>query len=265
MLMYPAFARIAALIGNQSRASMLFALLDGREMPASELAARGQCSPQSASSHFSKLVHGGLLSVRTVGRLRLFRLASDEVAYAIETLASIAPVGTIVSLSQHNMMTRLREARSCYDHLAGRLGVLLTDALLRRDVIAMDPATTAFTLTIAGEQLLTELGINVAALHAKRRVLTRVCMDWTERRHHLAGSLGAAVLEHFVTGHWVQRHSKDRSLFVTPKGHHELERLFGLRLASEGAMHDSDGVSSRTIHIVDATVDERRFIASNQE
>ncbi len=265
MRMYPALARIAALIGNQSRARMLFALLDGHEIPASELAARSQCSPQSASSHFIKLIRGGLLSVRTVGRLRLYRLASDEVAYAIETLASIAPVGTTVSLSQHNMMSRLREARSCYDHLAGRLGVLFTDALLRRDVIAIDPVRTAFTLTSAGELLLTDLGINVTVLRAKRRALTRVCMDWTERRHHLAGSLGAAVLEHFLTAHWVQRHSPDRSLLVTPKGHHELERLFGLRLAREGAMHDSGGVSSRTIYVEDAAVDERRFIASGRK
>ncbi len=263
--MYPDLASIAALIGHQGRAKMLFALLDGREMPAFELAARSRCSPQSASSHFSKLVRGGLLSVRTVGRLRLFRLASDDVAYAIETLASIAPVGTTVSLSQHNMMSRLREARSCYDHLAGRLGVLLTDALLRRKVIVIAPAGQAFKLTSAGEQLLTELGLNVSALRAKRRPLTRICMDWTERRQHLAGSLGAALLEHLLTAQWVQRRSKDRSLLVTPKGHHDLERLFGLRLAGEGAMHNSRGVSSRTIYVGNAAVDERRSIASSRK
>src|SRR5215469_3883673 len=129
--MMPDLGVVARLIGDPVRTRMLFSLLDGGELSATELARRGDATPQSASAHLAKLVDGGLLVVRTDGRRRLFRLRTPEIAHAIEVLGSIAPVAPVSSLNAHSLMERLRLARSCYDHPAGRLGVGLTDALVR--------------------------------------------------------------------------------------------------------------------------------------
>jgi len=211
---------------------MLFALLDGNEVSASELACRAKASAQSASGHLSKLVEGGLLTARTAGRQRLFRLASPHVASAVETLASIAPATPIVSLGQHNAMRRVREARSCYDHLAGRLGVAVTEALVARGAIAL--GDREFDVTRLGSRFLRSIGVDVAAAREHRRSFARACMDWTERRWHLAGSLGSLLLQQMLQQQWVRRSSSDRSLHVTPAGQRELIRTFGLRFGSDG-------------------------------
>jgi len=222
-------ADVAALIGDRTRAAMLLALLDGGALPASELAYRGAASPQAASAHLRKLADGRLLAVTASGRQRLYRLATHEVARALETLLSIAAPPRIVALNQHSAALRLREARLCYDHLAGRLGVAVTDALVTRGLLRADQ--TEFHVTRRGERFFEGLGINVPALRGRRRVLARPCMDWTERRPHLAGNLGMHLRDCFISNAWVTRHARDRSLRLTERGRREMERLFGLDAA----------------------------------
>jgi len=224
--MMPNVAKIAGLIGEPVRAQMLFALLDGKELSASELAFRGGASPQSASAHLAKLVHGGLLRVRNAGRQRLFRFASDEVAHAIEVLATIAPSAPITSLNQEIAMHRLRRARTCYDHLAGRLGVRITEALTGLGALHMN--SNAFAMTLIGERIFTDIGVDLQAVRASRRHFARACMDWTERRHHLAGALGAALLDQFIQNQWVRRDARDRSLELTTRGHGDIATMFGV-------------------------------------
>lgn len=207
---------------------MLIALIDGRELPASELAFRAGASPSSASTHLAKLVDGGLLTVTAAGRQRLFRLASPEVGQALEVLAAIARPARIVALNQNIALHRLRAARSCYDHLAGRLGVAVTDALLSQG--ALHRAGASYEVTQRGQRLFRRLGIDLAAARQTRRNFARPCLDWTERRPHLAGSLGAALLQHFLSAGWVARSPRDRALRVSPEGCAELERHFRIRL-----------------------------------
>jgi DNA-binding transcriptional ArsR family regulator len=224
----PNLAKTAALIGDPVRARMLFTLLDGRELPASELAFLAQSSPQAASSHLSKLVAGGLIVRRSAGRQKFFRLASAGVADAIETLASISPVEPIVSLGQHTAMRRLREARSCYDHLAGKLGVNVTEALMANGAIVR--CDSSFELTPFGRLFFRNFDIDVEALCKARRSVVRACMDWTERRHHLAGSLAASLLDYFIARDWLRRNARDRALQITQEGRHSLQEIFQCRL-----------------------------------
>ena len=223
----PDIAAVAALIAEPVRAAILFALLDGRELPAGELALRAAASPQAASTHLAKLVAGGLILPRPVGRQRLFRLASAEIGVAIEALAAIAPARKVVALGQSASIQHLREARSCYDHLAGKLGVALTQHFLASKAIRLLEGD--FVVTRRGEEQFSALGIDIAEARAKRRGFARACMDWTERRPHLAGSLGAAVRERFLAAGWVERNPHDRALRVTAKCTAELARL-GIRL-----------------------------------
>ena len=222
----PDVAATAALIGDPVRAAMLLALLDGAALPATELAYRGGASPQAASAHLRKLVDGRLLTVAASGRQRRYRLAGRDVAQAIEALLSVAPPRRIVALTQSFAMDRLRAARTCYDHLAGRLGIALTDGLVRRGAIR--PANGEFRVTERGEGVFGDLGIDVAELRHARRALARACADWTERRPHLAGSLGKALLDRFVANAWLVRSSADRSVRLTTRGERAVVRLLGV-------------------------------------
>ncbi len=226
---YPDIAEIGALIGDPGRAAMLLALLDGRDVPASELAARANVTPQAASAHLKKLLAAGLLRGRASGRHRLFSLASAEVAHAIEALATIAQPARIVALSQSTQFDRLRAARSCYDHLAGRLGVALTDWLVREGAIA--PAGAHFTLDRAAERIFGDLRVDIAQARALHRAFARACLDWTERRAHLAGGLGAALLRCFLEHGWIVRNANDRAIAITPQGARELQRRFAIDAA----------------------------------
>jgi DNA-binding transcriptional ArsR family regulator len=224
----PDVAEVAATIGDPGRAAMLFALLGGGDLPASELAHRAGVSPQAATAHLKKLVGAGLLAVRTSGRHRLFRLASPEVGHAIETLAAIAKPPAIVALRQSSAMQRLREARSCYDHLAGKLGVGVARRLIERGIVRL--SARSFSVTADGARELARLGIDLDAAGDARRSFARACMDWTERQPHIAGSLGASILQLFLKRKWVVRNTADRSLLVTPAGRIALERTFHIHL-----------------------------------
>ncbi len=224
----PGIATVAALIGEPARAAMLCALLDGGERPAGELALLGAVAPNAASAHLAKLVAGGLIVARTEGRQRLFRLAGPNVARAVEALLAIAPPPKIVALSQSRVAGDLRAARSCYDHLAGQLGVAVTEALVARG--ALVPDVQAYRLTGRGAEFFTSLDVDLEALRGTRRHFARQCLDWSERRPHLAGALGSALRSVFLHRSWVARKPGGRVLRVTPAGREWLSATLSIDL-----------------------------------
>ncbi|HUN28835.1 MAG TPA: helix-turn-helix transcriptional regulator [Alphaproteobacteria bacterium] len=221
----PDVAEVAALIGDPGRAAMLLALFDGGELTASDLALRGGMTPQAATAHLKKLIVAGLLAGRAQGRHRFFRLTSPDVAHAIEALTAIAKPARITALDQSRSLERMRLARTCYDHLAGRLGVAVTEHLVERG--AIEPAGADFLLGRHGRRIFSSLEIDVEAVRAHRRRFARACVDWTERRAHLAGGLGASVLDCFLRNRWVARNATDRALRITPEGARQLAARFG--------------------------------------
>jgi DNA-binding transcriptional ArsR family regulator len=219
-------ATIAAAIGHPARGAMLLAMLGGRALPATDLARAAQVSRSTASAHLAQLTSAGLVTVERQGRHRYHRLAGEEVAEAIERLAAIAPATPVRSLGDSNRKTAQRAARSCYDHLAGELGVALADRLC--DIGALDRST----LVLADPAPFAALGIDVDALGRGRRPVTRSCLDWTERRPHLAGALGAAMLAALLDDGWVVRRTRSRAVAVTPRGRAGLQDALGLDVAA---------------------------------
>jgi len=219
----------AALIGDPARAAILAALCDGRAQPASALAYAARVTPQSASNHLAKLLEGGLLAVEVEGRHRYYRLASPQVAAAIEALAHLAPRVRSLDAPLTSKARRLRFSRSCYDHLAGRLGVAVAAELEARFYLAApDPASKRYAVTDAGRRWLNELGVEVDALKPTAAGLARRCLDWTERRHHLAGPLGVALMARLLDLGWLRRDGPGRAIGVTPIGVSELRRLLDI-------------------------------------
>lgn len=215
----------AALIGDPVRAAMLSALCDGRAQPASALAYAARVTPQCASNHLAKLLDGGLLTVETEGRHRYYQLATPCVAAAIEALAGVAPPIRSLDVPVTRKAHSLRFGRFCYDHLAGCLGVAITVQLeARRYLIAADGAAKRYSLTSAGRRWFEDLGVDVGALRPTAAGLARRCLDWTERRHHLAGPLGAALSSRFVELGWICREDASRAVGLTPRGIAELRR-----------------------------------------
>jgi DNA-binding transcriptional ArsR family regulator len=214
--------RIAGLIGESGRIQMLLALLDGSGHSASELAIVAAVSPQTASSHLSKLVAGGLIACQPDGRRRLFRLASADVAAAIEALGALAPQSGNAGIPE------LRFARSCYDHLAGVLAIAVRDRLLRTG--ALRKRGGAFEVTTGGKRFLQTLDIDTDSLRVLRRSFARQCLDWTEREHHLGGAVGAALLSRFLEKRWLARVRQTRALRTTHEGERAFERVFGIRM-----------------------------------
>jgi DNA-binding transcriptional ArsR family regulator len=221
-------ATIAALIGDRRRAGILLALMGGQELPAHELAARVGASSSLASSHLSKLLDGGLLAAQRRGRERHYRIADQQVAQALEGLLAIAPTRSATSLRESTRGRAIRHARTCYDHLAGELGVGLTDALKNQHVIT--PHTGGYSLTAAGEKRLQALGVDVSAVRKRRRAFARQCLDWTHRRPHLAGALGAAIADQLFELQWLTRTPNSRALAITPRGAEQLRTQFALTL-----------------------------------
>lgn len=210
------------------RATMLLALLGGRPLSAGELARHAGISPSLASSHLAKLLDGGLVAVTQRGRRRHYRLAGPRVAEVIEAMLTIAPGRDVTTLREATRGEALRGARTCYDHLAGALGVAMTESLERRRVIEVRDG--AYMLTDDGERRLEDAGIEVARLRRERRALARPCLDWTERRPHLAGALGAAIAAHALERNWVRRLPGSRALRVTDLGRRGFLDEFGLNL-----------------------------------
>jgi DNA-binding transcriptional ArsR family regulator len=207
----------AALIGDETRSTFLTALVDGSSLPASDLAARAGVSASTASVQLAKLVEGGLVEVERNGRHSYYRLANQEIAKAMEALAAIAPRRAATSRKHARVGSDLRAARTCYDHLAGKLGVALLESLQRQDLL-----TDELEVTPQGADRFARLGIEVDKLARGRRPLTRPCLDWTERRHHLAGALGAAFTTSFLERGWIERLPGSRAVRVTETGRRAL-------------------------------------------
>ena len=227
MTHHPHMAQVAALVGDPGRAAMLAALLDGSARTAGELARVAGIAPPTATGHLNQLVAGGLLAPTAQGRHRYFRLASADVARMLEAVMVVAglPPGA-EPCRPPRIDAALREARTCYDHLAGRLAVALADQLVARGALVLDDE--AGELTSEGEALLARLG--VAASRSRKRPFCRPCLDWSERRPHLAGSLGAALLARFEETRWVERRP-GRAVRVTPAGRAGLRDVLGLEVA----------------------------------
>lgn len=208
------FSRIAAVLADPAREAMLVALVDGRALPAGELAEVAGVTPQSASGHLRKLVEGGVVSVWPQGRFRYFRLADEQVAAALEALAVVARPGPRRAIFARTRPAHLVAARCCYNHMAGRLGVALADALVEHGYVRI--IGEAVALTSAGARWAETTGFPVGAKPAGPRHL-RLCLDWTERRFHLAGRIPSAILQHLLeTGHLMR--GDQRSLTVTRTG-----------------------------------------------
>jgi DNA-binding transcriptional ArsR family regulator len=223
---YP-IASVAELIGEPARSRMLIAVLDGRALPAGELARIAGVSAQSASGHLSKLVDGGLLAVQNEGRHRYYRVAKPEVAHALEALGAISTVSRQPTMPRDRESQALCAARSCYDHLAGRVAVELAEAMKSAKVIA-PTGERCYILGPRGKQWFTKLGVDVDALRHSRRSFARQCLDWTERKPHLAGALGAALCSRFLLLGWIARRPRTRALRITHRGARELHNRFGI-------------------------------------
>ncbi|MFD8423780.1 ArsR/SmtB family transcription factor [Streptomyces sp. NPDC059466] len=222
----PGLAALAGMIADETRAVFLLALLDGRAWTAGELARHAGVAPSTASEHLGRLVAGGLLTEERQGRHRYLRLAGSRVAHLVEDLAAqVSPdaAGRPRSLREAGTGSAMARGRTCYDHLAGRLGITLTDALTHRGLLRQD---TGFALTDTGLRWFDTAGI--ALNRTGRRPLSRACLDWTERRPHLAGTAGAALCRHALDARWCVRVGSERAVKVTPAGESAFAELLGI-------------------------------------
>jgi DNA-binding transcriptional ArsR family regulator len=240
-------AALAAVFGDPSRVRLLTALADGRSLPASVLSAEAGIAPSTASGHLTRLLECGMVRVERSGRHRYYRLADDRVAAVLEAMSQLSPSARVTSMPQGGRARAVREARTCYDHLAGRLGVALTEGLLREGVlVAVDGEPS--TRRRAGDRLSAQLGegrhrlgprasavlagfgidLDAVARDNPRRALLRACLDWSEQRHHVAGALGAALCARAFRGGWVRRRGPaGRAVELTDAGRETLEPLLG--------------------------------------
>jgi DNA-binding transcriptional ArsR family regulator len=220
-------AAVAALVGDPARANILCALLDGRAFAAGELAYAAHVSPQTASGHLGKLAAARLIVSTPQGRHRYYRLAGPHVATMLESIMAVAAIAP-PRCRPIRIDDDLRTARLCYDHIAGRLGVGLADALCARDHVEFSDDGGA--LTASGEAFLREFGIDVEKARHSRRIFCRPCIDWSERRPHLAGAVGAALAQRLFALRWIARVRDGRTLVITPMGRSNLEQTFGVQL-----------------------------------
>ncbi len=219
----PDLSRIASLVGDPARANMLSALMSGAALTASELALEGGVGLPTASSHLAKLSEGGLVTVATQGRHRYYALAGAEVAGMLEAISGVAASVGPKRARPGPRDSAMREARVCYDHLAGEKGVALFDHLTGHKLISV--AGKEVSISAKGRGWFADFGVDVPALETARRPLCRACLDWSVRRSHLAGSLGAAALERMFELKWARREADSRVVRFTPKGRAEFERL----------------------------------------
>lgn len=220
----PNIVEVASLIGDASRAAILMCLLGGKALPASELARAARVTPQTASSHLAKMVEGGLLVHESYGRHRYYRLANPEVGQALEGLNAIALPKPVRSLQEWDQSKALQFARTCYDHIAGEVGVTLTDKMLAIGLLKQEEGD--FTVTPDGTRWFGDFGIDLDDIRRGRRHFARQCLDWSERRHHMAGTLGAAITNRLFDLEWIERIPGGRALQVTNKGFWGLKQQF---------------------------------------
>src|SRR5438105_472355 len=231
MIPGPLIAEIAGLVGEPARATMLSALLDGRALTAAELACAARVTPQTASTHLAKLAEAGLVAPIRDGRYRYFRLASPRVAQMLDGIMAVAVENRPRYRPLSRQARELSAARICYDHLAGRLSVDLTDFFTAHEYIV--PGDEAAEITEAGTQFLTKFGLDLSALTSTRRHFCRLCLDWTERRPHIAGAVGAALTQRCFDLGWTERMRHSRAVTVTPSGQRGFLTTFGIEASYE--------------------------------
>ena len=219
-------AEIAALAGDPARANILTALLDGRAMTATELAYAARVTPQTTSAHLAKLVDAGLITATPSGRHRYFRLASPKVAQMLESIVAVAGDNRPRVRPLSRLATQLRAARVCYDHLAGQLGVRIAEAMVARGYLVLED--DGGRITDAGTRFLWDLGIDTRVTGKGRRYLCRACLDWTERRPHIGGAIGAALAERWLALGWITRAKDSRAVTVTPVGERGFRDSLGM-------------------------------------
>jgi DNA-binding transcriptional ArsR family regulator len=223
----PDIASVAALIGDPSRALILSVLADGRALRAGELARRVRISPQTASSHLEKLFKGKLVCVEIQGRHHYYRLRDSRVAEVLESLSILARPFLRLGFTRREEAERLRFARTCYGHLAGQLGVKITQALCTKNYLLCEEGL-GYQVSDAGTAWFREMGIEIGLI--KRHPLTKRCLDWSERRHHLAGALGVALADRTLELRWLARVRDSRALRLTDRGKAALRSKLGLEI-----------------------------------
>lgn len=245
----PRFARIASMIGDRTRARMLSALLGGGHLTAGELAEAAGVTAQTASAHIAKLVDSELVTTRSQGRHRYLRLADADVAHALEALSLVAERSTPADKWERGAYKPLKAARTCYGHLAGELGVALFEGLLARGTLL--PCAGYFGLSDEGRAQLDELGLSLPKLasaprSAAARRFAYPCLDWSERRDHLAGSLAVALLDHALNRTWILRDKTSRALSLTPLGEQALTPWLQFQARSMGSVSANESSPSST-------------------
>jgi DNA-binding transcriptional ArsR family regulator len=213
------FKLVASLIGDPVRATVLWELLDGKAFTATELAIAADTSASNISMHLSKLMNAGLLAAESQGRHRYYKYATQEIAYAVEALSTLIPPSS-KTVKPVKASTPIQQCRTCYDHLAGKTGVAITDAMLKQKLIMQKE--NQFILTKKGNQWFDALHIDAASLQLQRRSFLRPCLDWSERRYHIAGSLAAAFLNKMLQQDWLRTTKHSRVVIVTAKGQKNL-------------------------------------------
>ncbi len=222
----PQIAEVAALVGDPARANMLCALLGGRALTATELAFTAGVSPQTTSGHLGKLSAARLIVPMKQGRHRYYRLAGPHVGQMLEGIMNVALTGPPRFQPKSRLDDEMRQARTCYDHIAGVLGVGIAERLVERDFVIL--GDEAGEVTPEGADYLTKLGVDLTGARARRRVFCRPCLDWTERRSHIGGAVGAALAHRCFELKWIERARHSRALSITPAGRRGLSDTFGL-------------------------------------
>ncbi|TKC83964.1 helix-turn-helix transcriptional regulator [Trinickia terrae] len=223
---FPGLSRIGALLADPGRAAMLWALMDGSARPAGELTLIAGLSPSAASGHLARLSEGGLLALEVRGRHRYYRIATPDVAASIEALANLAQASASQRATPRPARTvplEMRYARTCYDHMAGELAVRVFEKMLGDGWLVQDG--DAIEATECGAGRLARLGVDIGRERGKRRRFACTCLDWSERRAHLGGALGAALLASWSEQGWIERAEKPRVLRITPAGHRQFDAI----------------------------------------
>lgn len=222
------FISTASLLCEPSRAKIVWNLLDGRAYTASELALVSDLSATSVSNHLSKLLNGEIVKVDVQGRHRYYSFANSEVAYVVESMANLSNQKPTSKLDKQLSKNDVKYCRTCYDHLAGKVGVLIADKLISQKIIELRDKT--YVVTEKGNKFFNEFGLELTELHKQRRYFAKACLDWSERKYHLAGSLGNAVLEKMLELDWVRRTKNSRAIVITSVGQSGLRDTFGIEL-----------------------------------
>lgn len=222
------FSKVTSLIGERSRAIMLWNLLDGKAYTATELAISADISAQAASNHLAKLVKANLLAVDNQGRHKYYRFSNDKVAQVIETIACLLPMDNNDQQKGTAQLTGIRYARTCYDHLAGKTGVIITNALLQKKVLIEQQNN--YTVSEQGIKWFAAIGIDIAVVRQAKRKFAYPCLDWSERKHHLGGALGAVLLDTIANNDWIRKIKQSREIIFTGTGKKELSKRLDIEI-----------------------------------